>query len=195
MAWRAGSTYGFASGDPVTFSDPFGLCERPKGLKEGQVGICIETFIAGPSRGVPKWAADNRTFSASGGSYKTSDRFIVEPASGAVLDDATHIGKTGPFHGIGTIGHSQGEQFTPGVTTVGAIANARTLSPWPPFNINYSLALDVTQDGAVSVSGSHDGFPSLAIWVYRQGRAPELIYQHRETNVLDLRGCCDVKIP
>jgi RHS repeat-associated protein len=187
--------YGFAGGDPVTFSDPFGLCQQPKGLKEGQVGICIETFINGPSRGVPKWAADNRSFSATGGSYKTSDRFIVDPGSGAVLDDATKIGKTGPFHGIGTIGHSSGEQFTSGVTTVGAIANARTLSPWPPFNINYSLALNVGRDGTVSVSGSHDGFPSLEIWVYRQGQAPQLIYQHRETNVLDLRGCCDVKVP
>lgn len=83
--------YGYAGGDPVNYSDPFGLCRKPRGLKKGEIGICIETFIAGPSAGVPRSTADNRGFSATGGSYRTSDRFIVQ-ADGNVRDDFTGKG-------------------------------------------------------------------------------------------------------
>lgn len=187
--------YSYAGSNPVAYTDPFGLCERPKSVKEGQVGICIETFIAGPSRGVPKWSADNRGFSANGGSYKTTDRFTVDLAGGKVTDGLTAIGQTGPFKGIGTLGHSDGEQFSPGVTTIGAIANARTVSPWPPFNINYSLTVDVSRTGSVRVGGTHDGFPSIELWAYRLGQAPERVYGHEEGSVLKLGGCCDKKVP
>jgi RHS repeat-associated protein len=35
------NSYGFAAGDPVSYSDPYGLCQRPKG---SGVGICVETL-------------------------------------------------------------------------------------------------------------------------------------------------------
>jgi hypothetical protein len=185
--------YGFANGDPVNFSDPFGLCKRPAGLKNGQVGICIETFIAGPSRGVPRWAADNRTFSSSGGTYKTTDRFIVDPASGSVSRGGGDVGNTGRLPGIGVVAHSDGTRAG-NTTIVGAIADARTLSPWPPFNINYALAIEVDGDGNVSVFGSHDGYPSYEVWVYRDGQDPKLVYKHQEGHVGQLAGSRDVKI-
>jgi hypothetical protein len=162
-------------------------------LKKGEVGICIQTFIAKSSQGVPSFASNNRTFSSSGGSYKTSDRFAVNPTSGAVSEGAQDVGATGPIPGIGFVAHGSGGQR--GATTaVGAVANARTASPWPPFNINYSLVVRVDADGGVSVSGSHDGYPSYEVWAYRDSQEPELVYKYEEGSVLELRGSGDVKI-
>lgn len=47
----------------------------------------------------------------------------------------------------------------------------------------------------MSVNGTHDGFPSYEIWIYEEGKDPRLLYGHRETNAMDLRGCCDQKVP
>ncbi|MGH7719328.1 MAG: RHS repeat-associated core domain-containing protein, partial [Gemmatimonadaceae bacterium] len=79
--------YGFAGGDPVNFSDPFGLCERPNGKG---VGICLETFIQGTFGGL----GDNRGARSDGGSYKTSIRFSVDPKTGAVSGLSKDIGAT-----------------------------------------------------------------------------------------------------
>jgi len=42
-----------------------------------EIGICIQTFIAGPSWFIPGFSADNRTFSAFYGTYKTSSLVVV----------------------------------------------------------------------------------------------------------------------
>jgi RHS repeat-associated protein len=185
------NAYGFADGDPVSYSDPYGLCKKPTGLKKGEVGICIETFIAGPSAGVPRATADNRTFSSTGGTYRTSDRFIVQ-ADGNVRNASSGKGKTfGILPGVGDISHSS--VAAGGTTVISASMDVRTLSPWPPFNINYDFNITVA-GGDVRVSGTHDGFPSYEIWAYQEGKNARLVYGHRETNVLDLRGCCDQKV-
>jgi hypothetical protein len=57
--------YGYAKANPVSFVDPTGTCSAPAGLKKGEVGICIETFIS--TKYVPgtPGLGDNRTFSAN----------------------------------------------------------------------------------------------------------------------------------
>lgn len=185
------NAYGFAAGDPVSYSDPYGLCRKPQGLKKGEIGICIETFIAGPSAGVPRSTTDNRTFSATGGTYRTSDRFIVQN-DGRVRNSSQGVGSTfGLIPGIGIPDHFAATDGTK--TTIFAATNSGTLSPWPPFNINYQFEITV-EGGDVNVQGSHDGFPSYEIWVYEEGEDPRLVYGHQETNALDLRGCCDQKV-
>jgi len=183
--------YGYANGNPVSYADPYGLCKRPQGLRKGEIGICIETFIAGPSAGVPSATADNRGFSATGGTYRTSDRFIVQ-SDGRVRDVSANVGKTfGFLPGIGIPTHVSATDGTQ--TAIFASVDSGTLSPWPPFNINYQFEITV-EAGNVSIAGSHDGFPSYEVWVYEDGKAPRLIYGHRETNALDLRGCCDKEV-
>ena len=94
---------------------------------------------------------------------------------------------------MGIVGHSAG-QAVGSTVYVGAIANARTMSPWPPFNINYEFVVAVDAEGGVQVTGSHDGFPSYEIWAYRDGREPELVYSHNEGHVGELAGSRDVKV-
>jgi hypothetical protein len=48
--------YGFADGDPVTFSDPFGLCEniKDKDGKETKAPCLLFAVVAGEARGASK---------------------------------------------------------------------------------------------------------------------------------------------
>ncbi len=43
--------YAYTRNNPLTYVDSTGLCSVPSGLKKGQVGICIEAFIAAPRVG------------------------------------------------------------------------------------------------------------------------------------------------
>src|SRR5207237_962804 len=38
--------YTHVANNPLNKTDPTGKCSAPKGLLEGQVGVCIEAFIA-----------------------------------------------------------------------------------------------------------------------------------------------------
>lgn len=199
MPGGCANPYGCAGSDQVNNSDPFGLCKDPASRQKGMVGICIETFIAGASAGVPGAVADNRGPSSSGGSFKTSDRFAVNPRTGAVLDEAQPnggVGSTAGVPGAGFVGHSKVSSSAEG-TTIAAGADARTMSPYPPGNIDYNVNLQVSPTGDVKLlpGGSSDGFPSMEIWVYRDGQAPQLLYSKKEGNVMQLMGCCDTKVP
>jgi hypothetical protein len=50
--------------DPIGSVDPDGRCTVPAGLKAGQVGICVEAFIAAPRIG-GIGRGDNRTFQSN----------------------------------------------------------------------------------------------------------------------------------
>jgi RHS repeat-associated protein len=55
--------YAYTRNSPVSNRDPNGKCSAPAGLSKGNVGICIEAFIAAPSvRGAK---GDNRDFAAN----------------------------------------------------------------------------------------------------------------------------------
>lgn len=188
--------YGFAAGDPVNFSDPFGLCKKPVGLKEGEIGICIETFINGGLFSA-LGGGDDRGPSSTGGSYRSSDRFIVNPVAGTVGDNQSGdgLGRTfGRFKGYGFVTHSA--RATAAGVTVSAGAEAMNGLGVPPYSISYDLQVSVTKDGQVTVSGSHDGFPSYEVWAYQEGKEPRMIYGHSQSdNPLDLRPPMDVTVP
>ncbi len=59
--------FSYTINNPLRYVDPNGLCTAPTGLKAGQVGICLEAFIATPRvGGIGK--GDGRTFSGDDGS-------------------------------------------------------------------------------------------------------------------------------
>ncbi|MGB7069748.1 MAG: RHS repeat-associated core domain-containing protein [Pyrinomonadaceae bacterium] len=58
--------YIYVMNDPIKFVDPNGLCSVPSGLKKGQVGICVEAFIATKSVGLGGLGrGDNRGFNGN----------------------------------------------------------------------------------------------------------------------------------
>ena len=188
--------YAYAGNNPVAFTDPFGLCEKPAGVKKGTIGICIETFIGGKLVSAIG-GGDNRSFASNGGTYRTSDRFTVKTSTGAVSGNysGNGIGKTfGRFQGTGHVGHTS--TSTDNGTTVNASAHALNGLHAPPLGIDYHLQIDVSKDGKVRVSGTHDGYPSYEGWVYEEGKDPRLVHKHESSgNMGDLAPPEEITVP
>jgi len=69
------NSYAYVRNNPCSRTDPNGRCSPPPGLKPGQVGICIEAFIAAKTFKV-FGAGNNRTF--SGNDEKLTSKFRVD---------------------------------------------------------------------------------------------------------------------
>jgi RHS repeat-associated protein len=175
------NVYGFAEGDPVNYSDPFGLCRRPAGLRKGEIGICIESFIARfPIPGV----ADNRGSRSDGGTYRTSVRLRYDPAAGTLTGESHRIGKTLGF--LPAWGRSTASAEGGTVMVEGWGMNTFALPPW---HIDYAFSFNISKSGDVELTGyAHEGYPSYEVWIYEEGKQPRRIYYHREQNLRDLRG-------
>jgi hypothetical protein len=67
----------------------------------------------------------------------------------------------------------------------------------PGREIDFTVRVHVAPDGNVSLSpgGSWDGFPSLEGWVYPENGAPYLLLETGETNLKDLDGPADKRLP
>lgn len=68
------NSYVYVRNNPCNRTDPNGRCSPPPGLKPGQVGICVEAFIAAEKFGGIGYG-DNRTF--SGNNEKLSSKFSI----------------------------------------------------------------------------------------------------------------------
>ncbi|MGE0354974.1 MAG: RHS repeat-associated core domain-containing protein, partial [Gemmatimonadales bacterium] len=178
--------YAYAGNNPVAYTDPWGLCKKPKG--EG-VGICIESFIQGKFRGV----GDNRGPQSDGGTYKTSLRFSINPTNGVVRGIESDVGSTKGHKGYGGSSVSVESDGKGGWNLIleGEAVNGTGMGAM----IDYSITVNVTSDGSVAVTGGkHDGFPSYEIWSYH-GTKAKLEYYHKQSkNPFELLGRGDVKV-
>ncbi len=68
------NSYAYVRNNPCTRTDPNGRCSPPPGLKQGQVGICIEAFIAKKTFKT-FGGGDNRPF--SGNNDKLTSKFTT----------------------------------------------------------------------------------------------------------------------
>jgi RHS repeat-associated protein len=166
------NAYGFATGDPVNYADPFGLCTAPSG--QG-IGICFDTFIPG---GFILGGGDHRMYSAFGGTYKTEVQFSIDPATGKLSGQRWDIGSTDGHKGTGniSIGDAEGDgQGGWNVRVAGHALNGFNFGP----DIDFDLKIHVTAQGQVSVPCcQHDGFPAYEVWKYQGGQQPSLAYQY-----------------
>jgi hypothetical protein len=174
------------------YTDPFGLCERPGGKG---VGVCVEAFIKSKFFGV----GDNRGPSSSGGTYKTSARFSIDPGSGKVSGLSTDIGSTAGHKGSGSVNVSTPVSDGHGgwnVTVSGSALNGTGMGP----SIDYSIGLHVDKSGAVSTAGGTvDGFPSYEVWSYGNNGDPKQVYNFDMGSNLNayklIDGVGDEKVP
>jgi RHS repeat-associated protein len=171
--------YGYSAGNPLKYVDPNGKCAVPAGLKEGQVGICIEAFIAaGRIAGIG--FGDNRDFQENdpNGTARISYKSIIDPQSGAIVKETTQAGVTKA--GL-TEGLSVGKQGT-----VDAVGGSATTPEGTRFSIYLSgkngfaainrlgsigVLADFTVDrsGGVGVNSNSrtKGYPSIEGYAYR----------------------------
>lgn len=69
--------YGFAAGDPVNFSDPFGLC--PQEAKDGT--YCLDLFIQATS--AMGLRGDNRGLDPDAPTSASRAQIMIDPAAGS----------------------------------------------------------------------------------------------------------------
>lgn len=103
---KSWNRYEYARGNPLRLVDPDGRCAVPADLKEGQVGICIESFIGAQRIGGVGFG-DGRGFERNNpdATFRTSLRMIVDPESGRIVSSSaragvTEVGLSSPMLGV-----------------------------------------------------------------------------------------------
>lgn len=112
---QAWNKYAYGLGSPLRNIDVGGNCSAPAGLKGGQTGVCVETFIAAKHIG-GIGLGDNRTFSSNGGSYRFRVDVRIDPGSNGKISINSDAGKSSVLvEGLGFKG--QGTATLSPVTT------------------------------------------------------------------------------
>ncbi len=155
--------YGFGGGDPVNYSDPYGLC--PDKAAEGSV--CLDFFINPPSAGGFK--GDGRDFDPNAPADQSRAQ-IVAAKDGTITWDNIN-GSCGPFGCeeaypyLPSIGNDVwSEKHGNGSFTVhlNAINSAFPLGLAPAINSEVTFRPD--GNGGFSTSGNRDAMPHLGIY-------------------------------
>jgi RHS repeat-associated protein len=183
--------YGFAAGDPVNFSDPFGLC--PGTLGSGQ--ICLDFFISTPTTLFGLLKGDNRGFQQVSDVSRSRAYAIIDPNSGSI---AMHVNPSCSGSGSGCKPSVNGpDAFTVkgdghgGFNVHVDIVNSKV--PGPHINADFSITPD--GKGGYNVSGTRDGYPSFEAYYYRKDGSVQTIIQQLEGKPRQLWGSGDTKIP
>lgn len=198
--------------NPGSFADESGFCASPSGVAPGQVGLCVEAFIAaariGPG-GVGH--GDARGFSGSDPvlTARATSMIVVDPVSGTIR--ATHSAAVsymgyGPASaGIaGTVNASITGQTTNNdgsvsfTLTVRALNGPRHVTPSaiPMFDldhpIDYVVRFRVHRDGSVLMEARSDDYPSYGVYAYQSGSlVPTVLLEKRETTIERLASPMD----
>lgn len=170
-AWNL---YGYVSNDPINRTDQSGLCEDPGG---SGTRICIETFIPQSSFGVFK--GDNRGLSPnSGNNFRTRPFINLTPGGhGASAQSfTTGVSRSGPFARDANVEYEHVRGCPSGVQAAGGASDGLFFGAAP--SLFYNVLLSPAENGAVRASGIHSAFPSLEIWMYKDGQPPTLVYGH-----------------
>jgi RHS repeat-associated protein len=195
--------YAYVRNSPTTLTDPSGLCDRPSGLKPGQVGICVASFIEKSffwlvGRG------DRRGPEAQAGTSRIETRLIVDPNKHSVTKTNETINRSGILikdvgpRGVGGSSVSQPTTDKQGNTQFQVSQDAHSsyaLGGLIFGSIDNHLNLKVTPNGEVGIDpgSSARDFPSLEVFRYtvdEEGNVTtsRILFKEESGNVSDLKG-------
>jgi len=181
--------YAYTRNNPLAYTDPNGRCSAPSGLSKGNVGICIEAFIATPriGSGAIQGVGDNRTFAAndptktnrielrgtitpgrdaSGWSYDLRGKANVSKAVTGVVE----LRRQGTLDlEINTTSIDKDGNAHLAITMTGV--NGFSGFPGAPAGaITLNVNLVITPDGKVGIEGGErTAYPSVGIYAYTIG--------------------------
>lgn len=199
--------YGYVRNNPLRFIDPTGRCSAPA-VKEGETGICINTYIAAKKVG-GAGDGDNRGPAPNDpkATYRQEIQVAVNPTTGTirlVKDDAgVSSASVGPFPLTPRVKGTSETMVSSELTThtnedgnrmfgvVSEGVNGLSSLPFAPKDsIKTAIDFSVTPDGKIGIDGgSRTAFPSIEIYRYDAAGKPMTLLQVKESgNVGDL--CC-----
>lgn len=203
--------YAYALNNPLSMVDPNGECSQPSGLQPGQIGVCIDLYISGPTVGVSMCPifcglGDNRGPSADGGSYRVQYQIVYDPDNSLIQRSVTTAPSHVDFLGLdlSSTGDTAVNDYSVAPNSDGSITVSINTSsvngfvdlPFAPHDaILLDTSLTISADGTVSVDGGErSGFPSIEIVTYQIGQDPFFLLAMQETKESDL-GSFNQEIP
>lgn len=202
--------YTYVLSDPVNLIDPDGRCQQPPGLQAGEVGVCIDSYIAAPTIGPFPGIfglGDDRGPDPNGGSYRTEYQLVYSPSSGQVTYYSADAGvsdvvcpictwpiASSPGDLQGNISTTYNSDGTATVIINTQASNGFSGVPFAPSPIMIDMPVTFSPNSNVSTTGSSSSFPSLEGWVYQQGQVPYNLLSMPETNPSNL-GSLNQEIP
>jgi RHS repeat-associated protein len=181
--------YGYAGGDPVNFSDPFGLCPG----QQGSGTICVAFYIQTKTTLFGSLKGDNRGPSPHSSPSQSRAYVIVDPSN---PEAATPV--------INPTCTSRGRCAAPSarntfdITSDGAggfnLEMSLVNSAVPGPRIDASIHFTPDGQGGYQASGTRDGYPSAEAYYYRKDGSVQTIFEQKEGSPRQLWGCCDTKV-
>jgi RHS repeat-associated protein len=196
--------YAYVRGNPLSRIDPDGHCDAPKGLKIGQTGICVASYIR------TKWfhfpfRGDGRRTQAFGGTSRVETRMIVDPKKDSVKKTYDYVARSGlGCEHCGPRGDGSNSVSTPRQDSDGNMhfqVSQDGTSAFKPYSlgiirgsIDNHINLEVSTDGSVHLdpgSTARD-FPSLEVYSYTMDSkgniTPTQIVNRPEASYQDQNG-------
>ena len=172
--------YGFANGDPVTFSDPFGLCPS----KERPNTICVAFFIQSPTV-FPGLRGDNRSFSSNSDPKRSRGYIVIDVKNRSVVDQGASPSCTvggscskspSPFNQLGASFGPDGNIL---VSWQGS--DSKTIVPM----VSAFLQFTPNNDGSFDVAGFATDYPSIEAYHFdAQGKSRTLLQRTESSSSL-----------
>lgn len=178
--------YGFASGDPVNFSDPFGLC--PGKARSGT--ICLAFFIQTSTALGGSLRGDGRSFQVFSAPGQSRAYAILDPATGATRSAVNETCAAGLASFLGCAGPMNTNRIRIGSAGDGGfrvqVSIQNAMFPGPAIDADLTFAQD--SEGRWSVSGTRNGYPSFEAYYYGKDGSVQVIAQSGEGSPGDLWG-------
>ena len=169
--------YAYVRNNPLTRNDPDGHCDAPAGLKPGQTGVCVASYIKTKFFHWP-FRGDGRGTNPHGGTSRIEVRMIADPSKNSVTKTYEHVARSGAGcedcgpQGSGTNTVSKPTTDKDGMHFQVAQDATSAMKPLSlgliSGSIDNHVNLDVKSDGSVSLDpgSSARNFPSIEVYSY-----------------------------
>lgn len=183
--------YLYSRANPLKYLDGNGLEE---------LLFTVRTFIPAPAVKGPlgTFGGDGRSFKASGGTARTTQKVLVETDPGRraspIISKAADIGETHLLADDGSIAKSAtassegmkatGSRDDSGSAVIQIKGSADNPLATPSFSIDYDLQVEASPSGrSISMTGTQDGFPAIEVYVTNSSGQTTTLYQFDPASV------------